>query len=57
MSRKLYVNKSQLFFKKMNSKMEVHDQIQNQMDDPPNSRIVKRMVDINFVLEQSKKRF
>lgn len=41
----------------MNSKMEVHDQIQNQMDDPPNSRIVKRMVDINFVLEQSKKRF
>jgi len=37
--------------------MEINDQMQNQVNNPPNSRIVKRMLDINFVLEQSKKRF
>lgn len=56
-NRRLYVSKSPLFFKKLSERESKDATIERKMNIEDEPRAIKRMVDINFVLEQSKKRF
>lgn len=53
----MYVSKSPLFFKKLKERADKEDILHNKVEIEHKLKAEKRMIDIHFVLEQSKKRF